>query len=187
MKPIYFLLIGIIFPLPGMANPLLKKMKNCWYIKIPTVIEVKNCGNAICYGQVNCSDGSTIYSDIPVTCIARKIATPVPSIGKEPSTVFGQLGALYDYSNTKYKCPSSMDCSGITTPTSTVKKENLVRATLSRGYAYKDIDEVIDTEVLETLQKLPKGIFSATPVFPHDLYIPRPFPPPKPKETGGTQ
>ena len=189
----YLFLIGITFSLPGMANPMLKKMEKCWYTGIPAVIETKNCGDAICRGPVNCTLNGIVYSDLIATCIAKKTNSKLsdPFAGLRPYS----YGPFYTDSNSKYKCPNPMECAGIiNVPVSFVDP---VKVTLSRGYQQVNTGEVTDTDYLKMLNELPKGVFGAYPSppnFPDSLKggllgatIPPPTESEEPDDTGSTQ
>ncbi len=202
-KRISLFLIGITFSLPGMANPMLKKMEKCWYTGIPAVIETKNCGDAICRGPVNCTLNGIVYSDLIATCIAKKTNSKLsdPFAGLRPysygppDSPFAGLGSFHANSNSKYKCPNPMECAGIiNVPVSFVDP---VKVTLSRGYQQVNTGEVTDTDYLKMLNELPKGVFGAypsPPSFPDSLKggllgaaIPSSTQSEEPEDAGSTQ
>lgn len=79
-------------------------IEKCWYTEIPTVIGSKNCGDRICRGSMECSFGGTVYSDLKITCKAKKGVGPSPGPDSGPGLRF-----LSDQ-DVSYECPKPDEC-----------------------------------------------------------------------------
>lgn len=156
--------IGIAKPSPDSKRIADKPFPaGCQYTKRPTVIKSTGCGNAICYGLIECvSQSGSIISEIPISCVAKAKWT----------AQFGTSGFYYE-------CPNPTTCYTMNALASkNTIKEEIIHISSAINWHYDKSGKVVEGEV-PIKELFPSGgSFFATPP---------PSKREKPKNPGGTQ
>ncbi len=167
---IFLILIGI-GPSIGIAETF---PKVCKYTEIPKVIKSTGCGNAICYGVMECVSKSSKTFSVPISCVAKR----------KWAARFGTSGFFYE-------CPNAATCYTMNVLASENKTDDeLIKITSAINYIYNKSGEVVEGEVkIPEINNFPAGgsIIATPPPGGSIIATPPPSKREEPEDAGSTQ